>query len=68
VVVSPKLLQQFGLSGTSQSLPPLPWPQQMPMLEGMADRFPGVKIVMDHLGKLDLVWGKYSCGPAVVFV
>ncbi len=29
-------------------------PQQMPMLEDMAERFPGVKIVIDHLGKPDL--------------
>jgi predicted TIM-barrel fold metal-dependent hydrolase len=29
-------------------------PQQMPMLEDMAGRFPGVKIVIDHLGKPDL--------------
>jgi predicted TIM-barrel fold metal-dependent hydrolase len=29
-------------------------PQQMPMLEDMAERFPGVKIVVDHLGKPDL--------------
>jgi predicted TIM-barrel fold metal-dependent hydrolase len=29
-------------------------PQQMPMLEEMAERFPGVKIVIDHLGKPDL--------------
>ena len=29
-------------------------PQQMPMLEDMAARFPGVKIVVDHLGKPDL--------------
>jgi predicted TIM-barrel fold metal-dependent hydrolase len=29
-------------------------PQQMPMLEDMAGRFPGVKIVVDHLGKPDL--------------
>jgi predicted TIM-barrel fold metal-dependent hydrolase len=29
-------------------------PQQMPMLEDMAARFPGVKIVIDHLGKPDL--------------
>jgi len=29
-------------------------PQQMPMLEEMAGRFPGVKIVVDHLGKPDL--------------
>jgi predicted TIM-barrel fold metal-dependent hydrolase len=29
-------------------------PQQMPMLEDMAQRFPGVKIVVDHLGKPDL--------------
>jgi len=29
-------------------------PQQMPMLEEMAGRFPGVKIVIDHLGKPDL--------------
>jgi predicted TIM-barrel fold metal-dependent hydrolase len=29
-------------------------PQQMPMLEDMASRFPGVKIVIDHLGKPDL--------------
>jgi predicted TIM-barrel fold metal-dependent hydrolase len=29
-------------------------PHQMPMLEDMADRFPGVKIVVDHLGKPDL--------------
>ena len=26
----------------------------MPMLEEMAGRFPGVKIVIDHLGKPDL--------------
>ena len=26
----------------------------MPMLEDMAERFPGVKIVIDHLGKPDL--------------
>ena len=29
-------------------------PQQMRMLEHMAGRFPGVKIVIDHLGKPDL--------------
>ncbi len=29
-------------------------PSQMPMLEEMAGRFPGVKIVVDHLGKPDL--------------
>jgi predicted TIM-barrel fold metal-dependent hydrolase len=29
-------------------------PHQMPMLEDMAARFPGVKIVVDHLGKPDL--------------
>jgi predicted TIM-barrel fold metal-dependent hydrolase len=29
-------------------------PHQMPMLEDMAGRFPGVKIVIDHLGKPDL--------------
>lgn len=29
-------------------------PYQMPMLEDMAGRFPGVKIVVDHLGKPDL--------------
>jgi predicted TIM-barrel fold metal-dependent hydrolase len=29
-------------------------PQQMAMLEDMAGRFPGVKIVIDHLGKPDL--------------
>src|SRR6185369_12426488 len=29
-------------------------PHQMPMLEDMAVRFPGVKIVIDHLGKPDL--------------
>ena len=29
-------------------------PQQMPMLEQMAERYPGVKIVVDHLGKPDL--------------
>jgi len=29
-------------------------PHQMPMLEDMARRFPGVKIVVDHLGKPDL--------------
>jgi predicted TIM-barrel fold metal-dependent hydrolase len=29
-------------------------PQQMPMLEEMAGRFPGVKIVVDHAGKPDL--------------
>ncbi|MDQ6708254.1 MAG: amidohydrolase, partial [Acidobacteriota bacterium] len=29
-------------------------PHQMPMLEEMASRFPGVKIVVDHLGKPDL--------------
>jgi len=29
-------------------------PNQMPMLEDMAGRFPGVKIVIDHLGKPDL--------------
>jgi predicted TIM-barrel fold metal-dependent hydrolase len=29
-------------------------PQQMPMLEDMAGRFPGVKVVIDHLGKPDL--------------
>jgi predicted TIM-barrel fold metal-dependent hydrolase len=29
-------------------------PAQMPMLEEMAGRFPGVKIVVDHLGKPDL--------------
>ncbi len=29
-------------------------PEQMPMLEEMAGRFPGVKIVVDHLGKPDL--------------
>ena len=29
-------------------------PHQMPMLEEMAERFPGVKIVIDHLGKPDL--------------
>ena len=30
-------------------------PHQMPMLEDMAGRFPGVKIVIDHLGKPDLL-------------
>lgn len=38
-------------------------PQQMPMLEDMAGRFPGVKIVIDHLGKPDLKapdpWGDF---------
>jgi len=29
-------------------------PHQMPMLADMAERFPGVKIVIDHLGKPDL--------------
>lgn len=29
-------------------------PHQMPMLGDMAERFPGVKIVIDHLGKPDL--------------
>ena len=29
-------------------------PHQMPMLEDMAGRFPGVKVVVDHLGKPDL--------------
>lgn len=29
-------------------------PQQMPMLEDIAGRFPGIKIVVDHLGKPDL--------------
>ena len=29
-------------------------PHQMPMLEDMAGRFPGVEIVIDHLGKPDL--------------
>ena len=29
-------------------------PHQMPMLEEMASRFPGVKIVVDHLGEPDL--------------
>jgi predicted TIM-barrel fold metal-dependent hydrolase len=29
-------------------------PEQMPMLEDMAGRFPGVRIVIDHLGKPDL--------------
>jgi predicted TIM-barrel fold metal-dependent hydrolase len=29
-------------------------PHQFPMLEEMAGRFPGVKIVVDHLGKPDL--------------
>jgi predicted TIM-barrel fold metal-dependent hydrolase len=29
-------------------------PHQMPMLEDMAGRFPGVKIVIDHLGEPDL--------------
>jgi predicted TIM-barrel fold metal-dependent hydrolase len=29
-------------------------PHQMPMLDDMAGRFPGVKIVIDHLGKPDL--------------
>ncbi len=29
-------------------------PHQMPMLEDMAERFPGVKIVIDHAGKPDL--------------
>jgi predicted TIM-barrel fold metal-dependent hydrolase len=29
-------------------------PQQLPMLEDMAGRFPGVKVVIDHLGKPDL--------------
>jgi len=29
-------------------------PQQIPMLEDMAGRFPGVRIVVDHLGKPDL--------------
>lgn len=29
-------------------------PHQMPMLEDMAGRFPGVKIIIDHLGKPDL--------------
>jgi predicted TIM-barrel fold metal-dependent hydrolase len=29
-------------------------PHQMPMLEDMAERFPGVKIVVDHAGKPDL--------------
>ncbi|HMC59361.1 MAG TPA: amidohydrolase family protein, partial [Candidatus Solibacter sp.] len=29
-------------------------PRQMPMLEDMVGRFPGVKIVIDHLGKPDL--------------
>jgi len=29
-------------------------PHQMPMLEEMASHFPGVKIVVDHLGEPDL--------------
>ena len=29
-------------------------PHQMPMLEDMAGRFPGVKVIIDHLGKPDL--------------
>jgi predicted TIM-barrel fold metal-dependent hydrolase len=29
-------------------------PHQMPMLEDMAGRFPGVKIVIDHLGEPNL--------------
>lgn len=29
-------------------------PHQMPMLEDMAGRFPGVKIIIDHLGEPDL--------------
>jgi predicted TIM-barrel fold metal-dependent hydrolase len=29
-------------------------PHQMPMLEDMAGRFPGVKVVVDHLGEPDL--------------
>ena len=33
-------------------------PHQMPMLEDMAGRFPGVKIVIDHLGKPDLQCGR----------
>jgi predicted TIM-barrel fold metal-dependent hydrolase len=32
-------------------------PHQMPMLEDMAGRFPGVKIVIDHLGEPDLKAG-----------
>jgi len=32
-------------------------PHQMPMLEDMAGRFPGVKIVIDHLGEPDLTAG-----------
>jgi predicted TIM-barrel fold metal-dependent hydrolase len=32
-------------------------PHQMPMLVDMAGRFPGVKIVVDHLGKPDLKLG-----------
>ena len=39
-------------------------PHQMPMLEDMAGRFPGVKIVVDHAGKPDLksdnVWEDYK--------
>src|SRR5918994_160990 len=36
-------------------------PHQMPMLEDMAGRFPGVKIVIDHAGKPDLA--SKDCWP-----
>jgi predicted TIM-barrel fold metal-dependent hydrolase len=36
-------------------------PQQMPMLEDMAGRFPGVKIIIDHAGKPDLT--SKDCWP-----
>jgi predicted TIM-barrel fold metal-dependent hydrolase len=36
-------------------------PQQMPMLEDMAGRFPGVKIIVDHAGKPDLT--SKDCWP-----
>lgn len=39
-------------------------PHQMPMLEDMAGRFPGVKIIVDHAGKPDLtsddVWTEWK--------
>ena len=39
-------------------------PHQMPMLEDMAGRFPGVKIIVDHAGKPNLksdnVWNEYK--------
>jgi predicted TIM-barrel fold metal-dependent hydrolase len=50
----PKLFVAHGLLRLNAVFNYYILPQQMPMLEDMAERFPGVKIVVDHLGKPDL--------------